>query len=152
MRIALAQMLTDKEVDYLGLATAVQIVNAPTRESSRSYWYQCAKAILHETPMPLPPEAPFQIDDSTDLDATERAIACADIYLWLSRRAEFNRFAPDELNVRAMRTEWSMSIDAALLRRLDTAARCINCHRKLPISHRYSLCNDCYSSRSDWWW
>jgi hypothetical protein len=50
-----------------------------------------------------------------------------------------------------MRTVWSMSIDAALLRRLDTLARCVNCRRPLPLGHRYTLCDACYGSRNDWW-
>ncbi|MBX3066377.1 MAG: hypothetical protein KF726_25585 [Anaerolineae bacterium] len=146
-RIALAQLLTDQEVEQLGLATAVQLVNAPTRESSRSYWLFCARAILSDTDMPLPPPAPNIIDDSSDLDRTEDSITCADIYLWLSNRKEFAGFGGEQEKVREMRLAWSMSIDAALLRRVDTAARCISCHRKLPLNHRFSLCDDCYHQR-----
>lgn len=151
-RIALAAMLTDREVEQLGLDSAVTLVNAPTRESSRSYWYSCARAILSHRPMPLPFEAPLDIQDDRDLEATETAIACADIYLWLASREAFEEYAPDEPWVRALRAEWSMSIDAALLRRLDTAARCINCRKRLPLNHRYSLCDDCFhNSRGGWW-
>lgn len=67
--------------------------------------------------MPLPSEPPLSIEDDRDLEATEQAISCADIYLWLSCRPEFAEFAPDEPWLRALRAEWSMSIDAALLRR-----------------------------------
>lgn len=151
-RIALAQMLTDKEVEFLGLPAAVQLVNAPTRESSRAYWYSCARAILAGRAMPLPPEAPMEIENDQDLEATETTIACGDIYLWLACRYEFEDFAPDEAWVRALRAEWSMSIDAALLRRLDTAARCINCRRRLPLNHRYSLCDQCYAASTRHWW
>jgi len=150
-RIALARMLTDKEVNQLGLAVAVRLVNAPTRENSRFYWRDCATAILNQWPMPLPPDAPIQIDNDHDLEVTEHCISCADIYLWLSRREEFRQFAPDELRVREMRQVWSMSIDGALLRRLDTLARCVNCRKPLPLGHRYSLCDDCYHHRSEWW-
>jgi hypothetical protein len=146
-RIALAQMLTDQEVQQLGLAAAVQLVNAPTRESSRSYWYSCAKAILRGVATPLPPEAPYMINDSHELDLTENAITCADIYLWLSNRAEFAGFGQQADQVREMRMAWSMSIDAALLRRVDTAARCISCRRKLPLNHRFTLCDECYHTR-----
>ncbi|MCC7447305.1 MAG: hypothetical protein IT324_07820 [Anaerolineae bacterium] len=150
-RIALARMLTDKEVNQLGLAVAVRLVNAPTRENSRFYWRDCATAILNEWPMPMPPDAPIQIENDHDLEVTEHCISCADIYLWLSRREEFRQFAPDELRVREMRQVWSMSIDGALLRRLDTLARCVNCRKPLPLGHRYSLCDDCYHHRSEWW-
>ncbi len=150
-RIALARMLTDKEVNQLGLAAAVRLVNAPTRENSRFYWRDCATAILKEWAMPLPPEAPIQIDNDHDLEVTEHCITCADIYLWLSRREEFHLFAPDEEKVREMRQVWSMSIDGALLRRLDTLARCVNCRKPLPLGHRFSLCDDCYHRRSEWW-
>jgi hypothetical protein len=83
------------------------------------------------------------------LDQTEEAISCADIYLWLARRPEFGQYAPDEERVREMRTEWSMSIDAALLRRLDTLARCVNCRKPLPLGHRFSLCEDCFHHRRE---
>ena len=155
-RIALAAMLTDDEVDQLGLAAAIQLTNAPTRENSRAYWYDCARAILSEDTMPLPPDAPMDIESDRDLEQAESAIACADIYLWLACRREFEPFAMEEAWVRALRAEWSMGIDAALLRRLDTAARCISCRRRLPINHRYSLCDACYSGtrrgRNGSWW
>lgn len=150
-RIALAAMLSDRELEQLGLAVALQLVNAPTRESSREYWYACARAILSHQPMPLPSEPPLSIEDDRDLEATEQAISCADIYLWLSCRPEFAEFAPDEPWLRALRAEWSMSIDAALLRRLDTAGRCINCRRKLPLDHRYALCDACYANNRVRW-
>jgi ATP-dependent RNA helicase SUPV3L1/SUV3 len=150
-RIALARMLTDAEVNRLGLPAAVRLVNAPTRESSRGYWRACTTAILSERPMPLPESAPHQIDNDYDLDLTEQCIACADIYLWLSRRQEFSAYAPNENDVRELRLAWSMSIDAALMRRIDTLARCVNCRRPLPLGHRFSLCDYCYGQRGDWW-
>jgi Helicase conserved C-terminal domain len=151
-RIALARMLTDAEVDQLGLNAAVRLVNAPTRESSRGYWRLCTLAILAEEPMPLPEDAPAYIDTDDDLDRTEQSITCADIYLWLSHRPEFRLFGPDEEQVREMRTVWSMSIDGALLRRLDTLARCVNCRRPLPLGYRYSLCGSCYANRTAAWY
>jgi ATP-dependent RNA helicase SUPV3L1/SUV3 len=151
-RIALARMLTDAEVNQLGLATAIRLVNAPTRESSRPYWLECAHAILNNQAMTLPPDAPLQIDTAHDLEEVEYSISCADIYLWLGRRQEFRYFAPDEDRVRATRTEWSMSIDAALLRQLDTAPRCVNCHKPLPLGHRYSLCDSCFHQRVPYYW
>jgi hypothetical protein len=51
-RIALARMLTDAEVEQLGLSVAVRLVNAPTREESRPYWRRCTQAILAEKPLP----------------------------------------------------------------------------------------------------
>ncbi|MCS6869877.1 MAG: helicase-related protein [Anaerolineae bacterium] len=150
-RIALAAMLSDREVEQLGLAAAVQLINAPTREGSRAYWYACARAILDNQPMPLPLEPPPTIEDDHDLEATEQAISCADIYLWLACRPEFAQFAPDEPWLRALRAEWSVNIDAALLRRIDTGSRCANCRCRLPLNHRYALCNACYANdRTQW--
>jgi ATP-dependent RNA helicase SUPV3L1/SUV3 len=151
-RIALARLLSDEEVERLGLESAVRLVNAPTRESSRPYWLECAHSILSGEPMPLPPEAPSQIDNATDLEDVEQSIACGDIYLWLAHRPEFAYQAPDIEYVRTLRTEWSMSIDAALLRQLDTAPRCVNCHRPLPLGHRYTLCDSCFSHRNNYYW
>ncbi|MBE2196565.1 MAG: hypothetical protein IAE83_20505 [Anaerolinea sp.] len=150
-RIALAQMLSDEDVESLGLAAAVQLVNAPTRENSRPYWIRCAHAIIAGEPMPFPQEAPVQIESDFDLEATESAISCADIYLWLASRREFTAYGEDEAWVRSLRAEWSLEVDAALLRRLDTASRCINCRTKLPVNHRYALCDSCYyASRVGW--
>lgn len=143
-RIELARMLTDAEVDHLGLATAVQLINAPTRQQSRSYWYSCAQAILRNRPMPPPPDPPSQIDDGSDLELMESCISCADIYLWLSSRREFKLFGVDRQEVHALRTEWSLEIDQALLRNIDTKRRCPNCGKPLPFKHRHRLCDDCF--------
>ncbi len=146
-RIELARMLTDEEVDYLGLGTTMRLINAPTRQSTRGYWYKCAQAILHRQPMPLPPEAPLEVSNSQDLEAMETSVSCADIYLWLACRPEFSAYAPDAEQVRHDRTEWSERIDAGLLRRLDMARRCSNCGKPLSVNFRYSMCNDCYYGR-----
>lgn len=143
-RIELASMLTDSEVEQLGLSSALTLVNAPTRQSSRAYWYSCAQAVLTDRAFPLPPSMPEQIHSSRDLETAEQCIACADIYLWLSRRREFRIFGMDESRVRAERMEWSGQIDAALLRRLDISERCVRCNRILPSGHRYSICDRCF--------
>ncbi len=148
-RVALAAMLKDHEVDQLGLDAAVRIVNAPTRETTRSYWRACAEGIIAEKPMPLPPQAPFKIETGRDLESTEHAIACSDIYLWLSQRDEFSADAPDADAVREQRTIWSMSIDAALMRKLDTRARCTQCGRPLPMNHRFAICDRCFRRRQN---
>jgi ATP-dependent RNA helicase SUPV3L1/SUV3 len=148
-RIELARMLTDAEIAHLGLATALKLINAPTRQSTRAYWYQCARRILSSQPMPVPPHAPESVTSSTDLELIESCVSCADIYLWLSQRPEFAAFAPDAELVRFERTQWSERIDEALLERLDTAKRCVQCGRPLSASYRYSTCDQCYHRRFD---
>ncbi|MDX1994162.1 MAG: helicase-related protein [bacterium] len=143
--IELAKMLEKREVEKLGLALALKLINAPTRNSSRSYWRRCADAILDERAMPLPYPAPDRIVNSRQLEETEVAISCADIYLWLSQRKEFTQYAPDHEHLRELRFQWSENIDRALLERLDTARRCPQCGKILPINHRYKLCDRCYS-------
>ncbi|MBL8163233.1 MAG: hypothetical protein JNJ61_14700, partial [Anaerolineae bacterium] len=124
--------------------------NAPARISSRPYWYRCARAILTDKAMPMPPVAPREITNTIELESIELSVACADIYLWLSQRREFNAFGPHELDVRQMRMDWSMQIDRALMRRINTARRCARCGVPLPLKHRYTLCNNCfYGGRSD---
>jgi ATP-dependent RNA helicase SUPV3L1/SUV3 len=150
-RVELASLLTDQQVNQLGMAAALKLVNAPTRQSSRTYWLNCAHAVLAETPMPLPPSAPNEITTSDALEKTETSISCADIYLWLSRRQEFGIFAPHQLEVRDMRAEWSLQIDEALVQKLDTARRCSQCSRPLPLNHRFSLCNRCYNLRYNYY-
>ena len=78
-RIALAKMLSDEDIEKLGLASALQLVNAPTRKTTRAYWLDCAYMILEGFQIPLPPGAPAPIHDGGDLEATELSIACADI-------------------------------------------------------------------------
>jgi hypothetical protein len=151
-RVALAEMLKDQEVERLGLEAAVRLVNAPTSESTRFFWRQCADSIIQGRAMPMPPRAPSQILGSNDLEGTEHAIACADIYLWLSQREEFNSDAPDADTIREMRFAWSMNIDSALMKTLDTRARCKECGRPLPVGHRYAICDRCYRRRSANYW
>ena len=146
-RIELSRMLSDREIDQLGLEAAVKLTNAPTRQSSRAYWRSCAYAILAGRYMPPPPEPPERIATAEALESTERSIACADIYLWLSRRPEFGEAAPAAGQVRAMRHAWSMRIDDALLHRLDMTRRCTQCGRALPLRHRFNICNRCYNQR-----
>lgn len=146
-RIELAKMLADDEIEKLGLANALQLVNAPARKTTRNYWLDCAYMILEGYQIPLPPEAPEPIDNSADLEATELSIACADIYLWLSRRKEFSHFCEAHAQVREERREWSLSIDEALLRNLDMARRCRSCGATLPARHRYRICDRCFRRR-----
>lgn len=143
-RIELARMLTDREVNLLGLAVALKLVNSPTRKESREYWYRCARAILTDKAMPLPPVAPVEINDSTELDAIEFSISCADIYLWLSLRPEFAPFAPHHPEVRVRRGEWSLQIDEALVRQINTTRRCSRCGTPLHLNHPFNICDNCF--------
>jgi hypothetical protein len=146
-RIELARLLTDEEVEQLGLSAALRIVNAPTRQSTRDYWLMCAHAILKNQPMPMPPDAPQKINTSVDLENIETCVSSADIYLWLAGRREFSQFGPDEHEVRIRRTQWSMRIDVALQHRLDMARRCSKCGAPLPLRYPYGLCPDCHAKR-----
>ena len=146
-RIALAKMLSDADIKKLGLASALQLVNAPTRKATRPYWLDCAHMILEGYQIPLPQEAPAPINDGGDLEATEFSIACADIYLWLSRRKEFAGYCEAHQQAREERREWSLSIDEALLRNLNVARRCRTCGALLPSRHRYRICDKCFHSR-----
>jgi len=119
-RIELASMLSNVQVAKIGLAAAVQLVNAPTRKSTRDFWYDCACAIIDGMPMPLPPAPPDEVLDSEDLDYTERCIASADIYMWLSQRKEFKALAEHSQQVRKERRDWSDRIHEALLRKIET--------------------------------
>ena len=117
-RIELAEMLTDREVELLGLGSALQLVNAPTRTSSRDFWYDCAQAILANRMLQPPPSVSPEADGIT-LDRLELLISLADIYLWLSQRSEFKAYAPEAEEVRLMRSMWSDAIDSALVTHLD---------------------------------
>ena len=143
-RIELASMLAEQEVEQLGLAAALQLVNAPTRQTSRAYWYSCARAILASKSLPLPPVTRAKINDTEDLDRLETSISYADIYLWLSHRQEFAGSGPEAEEVRQLRLDWSNAIDRALLKRLDTSRRCVRCKKPLPRGHRYAICDNCF--------
>lgn len=143
-RVELASMLTDREVKLLGMSAALKLVNAPTRQNTRAYWHQCARSILTDKPLPFPPVAPKQITNTYELDSAEFSISCADIYLWLSQRREFSSFAPYEQDVRDLRTTWSVQIDEALLRKINTMRRCNQCGRPLSLKHRFPICDSCF--------
>lgn len=120
-RVELASMLTDAQVAKLGIANAVQLVNAPTRKSTRDYWYDCAMSIIHDVQMPVPPAPPDVVNNSSDLDYIEMCIACADVYLWLAHRKEFADFGRQLQAVQYERREWSDRIDDALLNKIRTS-------------------------------
>jgi hypothetical protein len=147
-RIELAAMLTEREVNLLGLAVALKLVNAPTRQNTRDYWYHCARAILTDKDIPLPPVAPREITNTIELDSAEYSISCADIYLWLSQRREFSRFAPHFDDVRGLRAQWGERIDTALVQRINTMRRCKNCGKPLALKHRFNICDQCFHGRS----
>jgi hypothetical protein len=117
-RIELAEMLTDREVEVLGLDAALQLVNAPTRMSSRDYWYECAQAVLANRMLPTPPPLNPAREENA-LDKLELLISLADIYLWLSQRSQFRAYAPEAEEVRLLRAVWSDAIDSALVTHLD---------------------------------
>ncbi|MEL6269112.1 MAG: helicase-related protein [Chloroflexota bacterium] len=146
-RVSLAQMLSDEEVDQLGLAAAVKLINAPTRESTRTYWRQCAKAIIDMKPMPLPPKPAGKITNTRDLDDIEFCIACADIYMWLAHRPEFKELGERLNDVREQRRQWSESIDEALLKRIKNVKSCSQCGKILPGDYRYGMCQECFQGR-----
>jgi hypothetical protein len=146
-RVELAAMLSDEEVEQLGLEKAVKLINAPSRKSSRDYWYACTRAILAGDQMPIPPDPPDNIDDSEALDYTEMCISCADVYLWLSQRLEFAEFSHAAPFVREERTQWTLRIDDALLKKINMARRCRECRKELPAGYPYAICEDCYSKR-----
>ncbi len=147
-RIELANMLTDREVNLLGLEAALKLVNAPTRQSTRDYWYQCARHILTGKALPLPPVAPTEITNTIELESIEYCVSCADIYLWLSQRREFGAFAPHGDEVREIRMECSLQIDGALLRKINTMKRCSRCGTPLSIKHRFNICDNCFRGRT----
>ncbi len=140
-------MLSDDEIAELGLAASVKLINAPTRESTRTYWRQCSKALIALQPMPLPPPPPEAINTTFELDASEFSIACADIYMWLGHREEFQELAPDLNDVREMRQEWSESIDEALLKRIKQVKVCSQCGKELPAKYPYGMCETCFQGR-----
>ncbi len=148
-RIELAKMLSEKEVNHLGIETAMRLVNAPTNKHSRAYWRDCATAIISQFRMPLPNFPPVTIEASEDLETTEQSVTCADIYLWLGRREEFAPFAPEQNTVRALRNQWSIRIDDALVQKLKMQRRCRECGRPLPPQHRFRICDRCFGNNAE---
>ncbi|MEO0564672.1 MAG: helicase-related protein, partial [Chloroflexota bacterium] len=146
-RIVLAEMLTDREVEQIGLEAALRLVNAPTRDSTRPYWRRCAKAIVDLEPMPLPPIPPGDIANTADLGEIEHCVSTADIYLWLAHRPEFGDSAPNMEDVRQLRREWSTKIDEALLKRIRSVKQCSRCGKVMPSNYRYGMCEACFSER-----
>jgi hypothetical protein len=146
-RTRLATMLQQSEVEQLGLPAALTLINAPARESTEGFWYYCAKAIINGKPMPLPPASDERIRNTAGMSEVENDIACADIYLWLSRRREFQRAAPATEQVTLLRRQAIERLDTALLQKLDTRKQCKDCHRPLQHGYRFNICNPCYRRR-----
>jgi ATP-dependent RNA helicase SUPV3L1/SUV3 len=146
-RIALAEMLTDREVEQLGLAAALKLVNAPTRTSTHEYWRACSKKLVAGQPMPLPTAPPTEITNTHDLGQVEYSVSCADIYMWLAHREEFGDCGPHLEDVREMRMAWSTQIDEALLNKIKDVRLCSQCRKVLPDRYPYGICDACYSGR-----
>jgi ATP-dependent RNA helicase SUPV3L1/SUV3 len=144
-QIALAKMLAPDDVKRIGEDMALELINAPCAKNTEDYWLRCAQAIIDREPMPTyAANPPQKIHSAKDLETVEYAIRCADIYLWLSQRMSFGEFAPEEEIVRSNRYQWSMDLDSALVRQIDTARRCGRCGRILPLNFRYNICNTCH--------
>lgn len=146
-RVSLAKMLTEQEIQQVGLAAAVKLINAPTRESTRNYWRRCARSLIAGEAMPLPPTPPEMIVDTRDLDDAEFCIASADIYMWLAHREEFKEQGEHLEYVREQRHDWSMRIDDALVKRIKNVKTCSQCSKVLPSDYPYGMCQDCYHGR-----
>ncbi|MCX6054489.1 MAG: helicase-related protein [Chloroflexi bacterium] len=146
-QIELAGMLSKREVEKLDYENALTLVNAPCNQDTRDYWFLCAKAIISKKEMTVPALYQKTIENSTDLQSFERAIRCADIYLWLSQRICFRQFAPFCESVRKKRYEWSTEIDSSLQRKVDTTRRCKDCGKPIPLNSRYNICENCYHGR-----
>ena len=71
--------------------------------------------------MPLPPAPSDEILNTEDLDYAETCISCADIYLWLAHRKEFQAYAEHMDIVREDRLDWSNRIDEALLSKIRSS-------------------------------
>jgi ATP-dependent RNA helicase SUPV3L1/SUV3 len=146
-QIELAQLLSPGEVKELGNERALKLINAPVYRETEDYWLRCARSIIGRKALPVPqnPRA-AAINNAEDLKVYEQAIRSADCYLWLSQRDEFHSYALRSAGVRQQRTHWSLEVDAALQRRIDTARRCPSCGRPLPIKYPYKICNRCYQA------
>jgi len=146
-QIELARMLSDRDVERAGEETALLLVNAPASRDSQDYWLNCARAIIHNHPMPLPDEPAGRISSAADLEKHETAIRSSDVYLWLSQRESFARFGRLAKEVREKRLQWTRDVDAALRRKIDTTRRCRECGRSLPVNYPYKICQRCYHER-----
>lgn len=146
-QIELAALLSVKDVKMLGEETALLLINAPCYRETQSYWQACASSIIHRTPMPVITNPRLAIKNAHDMELYETAIRAADIYLWLAQRPEFRRYGPQQERVRAARYHWSMEVDAALVKKIDTTRRCPSCGRKLELGHRFNLCERCFRER-----
>jgi ATP-dependent RNA helicase SUPV3L1/SUV3 len=146
-RIALAALLSPHDIAFLGLAAAVTLTNAPTREGSREYWLRCASALVGGDALPLPPFPPLPITSQMSLERTETAIACADVYLWLVMRREFAAYGSHKDTVSDLRASWSRAVDEALVSRLDTRLPCPICRRPRAQAFVYGVCTQCYENR-----
>jgi len=147
-QIVLAKMLTARDLRRIGQDTALELINAPCVKNTENYWLQCAHAIIVEEPMPVVSvNLPKGIDSTNDLETFELAIRCADIYLWLSQRRQFSQSGPQADLVRSNRYLWSMAVDQALIKKVDTTRRCRSCGKPLDLKYRYNICGSCYNER-----
>ena len=136
------------DVKEIGEELALELINAPCVKNTENYWLECARAIIDgEVMPPISINIPKKIDSAKDLETYELAIRCADIYLWLSQRHDFARFALHVDPIRSNRYKWSMAVDEALIRKIDTTRRCRSCGKSLLLNYRYNICSSCYNEK-----
>ncbi len=147
-QIDLARKLSQDDIDKIGEKSALILTNAPVANNTEIYWLKCARAIINGIEMPVNgDDIPHEIKGADDLEAYEFSIRCADIYLWLAQRKEFSRFGSKESYVRTRRETLSITVDEALMKKIDTARRCSTCGKPLALDYRYNICRSCYYER-----
>jgi hypothetical protein len=147
-QIDLAKKLSQDDIDKIGEKSALILTNAPVANNTETYWLKCARAIINGIDMPVSGyDIPHEIKGADDLEAYEFSIRCADIYLWLAQRKEFSQFGSKESYVRTRREKLSITVDEALMKKIDTARRCSTCGKPLALDYRYNICRSCYYER-----
>ncbi len=83
--------------------------------------------------------------DSDDIDYLETAIKCVELYQWLARHFDNNHFAFSEVDLLENKSMAIESLNSLLSEKIS--AKCSSCGCKLPDSHNYNICENCFGQR-----
>lgn len=142
----MASMLGRHE-NSLSLEEAFTLVKTPASKMTYDYWQNCVNKIANRQPLEMPINKNNKIKSGRQLERAETLIEQCEIYCWLSNRHQFREFGQGRDSVVEEKNKLSSLIDDALLRKIDTAARCAACKKKLPVSHKFNKCDKCYWSQ-----
>jgi ATP-dependent RNA helicase SUPV3L1/SUV3 len=83
--------------------------------------------------------------DSDDIDYLETAIKCVELYQWLARHFDNKNFSFSEIDLLENKSLAVEGLNNLLSEKISV--KCSSCGAKLPDSHNFNICENCFGQR-----